>query len=620
MSGFAGLIRLGSGEAATAEDARCIEDMAQAVEFRGPDAQSIWSHPDVHFCFSFLKKGPAPQSSTQPCSLDGRTWLLGDVRLDGREELLRRFEKRGERIEPGISDEELVLHVFQIFGENAIAALDGDFSFILWDTRKKRLAGFRDLTGSKPFFYLATENVFAFSNTLNALRFSPSFDGRLDETFLGDYLAATWCRDLERTVYQQVRRLPPGHTVGFSADGLQIRRVSQFPIEEMLLYRNKEEYVEHYRELLHAAVKERLPEKPSVVFMSGGLDSTTVAAEANRTWAKRFCGGSIRALTIDYQPLFDDHEGAEAQRVANHLGIFIEILNGGGFEPFASWNNLALSMPEPQNEPFFALQVEKHRRAAAEARVALSGDGGDDVLLGQAWPYLRNLLKRARYFKAAGSVLGHVWNKRSLPVLGLGIRSGIQNRIGRQDSRETFPEWILPEFEKRLSLRERFEGLQKRPTSEHPTHPWPYSMLSGPFWPSVLESEDAARSGVPLEARAPLLDRRMVRYLLRLPVMPWCMDKHLVRQAMKGALPPETLKRQKMPLLKDPLLVWVRQKNWNPLLLLDTVNVNLLDEMVDRRKLESALRASNGGAIYQNLTPLTLGLWLKSVEMSRRIQ
>jgi len=620
MSGFAGVIRLGSGETAAAEDARRIEKMAQAIAFRGPDAQGTWSRPDVHFCFSFLKTGPAPQTPTQPCSLDGRTWLLGDVRLDGRDELLRRFKKRGERVEPSISDEELVLHVFQIFGENGIAGLDGDFSFVLWDTGKKKLVGFRDLTGSKPFFYLASESVFAFGNTLDALRFSPGFHGKLDEAFLGEYLIASWCHDLERTVYQQVRRLPPAHMLDFSADGLHVRKVSQFPMEETVKYKQAEDYIEHYRELLHAAVKDRLPEKPSIVFMSGGLDSTTVAAEANRTWAKSFGGGPITALTIGYRQLFDDREGEEAQKVANHLRISIEILNGGEFEPFAAWKNLAGSMPEPLNEPFFAVHAEKHRRAATKARVALSGDGGDDVLLGQAWPYLRNLLKQGRVLLAASRVLGHVWNKRSLPVLGLGIRSAIQKRIGRRASRETFPQWILPEFEKRLNLRERFEELQRQPASEHPTHPWPYSMLSGPFWPSILEGEDAAWSRVALEARAPLLDRRMVRYLLRLPTMPWCMDKHLVRRAMRGMLPPETLKRRKVPLLKDPLLVWMQQRNWSPLPLLGNLNVNSLEEMVDDRKLESALKASNAEAIYENLRPITLGLWLKSVEMSRGIQ
>lgn len=620
MSGYAGLVRLGSGDSTAAEDARRIEQMAKVIAFRGPDAQNIWSHPEVQFCFSFLKTGPAPQSSTQPCSLDGRTWLLGDVRLDGRDELLRRFEKRGERVEPAISDEELVLHVFQIFGESGVAALDGDFSFVLWDAKKKKIAGFRDLTGSKPFFYFVGKEILAFSNTLDALRFSPGFAGTLDETFLGDYLIASWCHDPERTVYRQIRRLPPGHSLEFSAEGLRVRRVSAFPIEETIVYVRGEEYVEHYRELLHQAVKDRLPNKASVVFMSGGLDSTTVAAEANRTWTKRVGGGSVQALTIDYNPLFDDREGKEAEQVAKHLGISFEMLSGADCQPFAAWKDAVFSMPEPQNEPFFALQIEKHRRAAAKARVALSGDGGDDVLLGHAWPYLRDLLRKGRLFKAAGNVIKHILSKHSLPVLGLGIRSGIQNRIGRRSQRELFPDWILPEFEKRLNLRERFAALQKRPTSEHPTHPWPYFMLSGPFWPSILEGEDSAWSGVALEARAPLLDRRMVRYLFRLPVMPWCMDKHLVRQAMRGILPPGTLTRPKAPLARDPLEIWVKQRNWSPLPLLDTVNINSLQAMVDRGKWENTLKVSNSNVNYESLRPLTLAWWLKSVEMKRGIQ
>jgi len=615
MSGFAGLIRLGCGESAIPEDARRIEKMARAIAFRGPDAQNNWSHPDLHFCFSFLKTGPAPQSSEQPCSLDGRIWLLGDVRLDGREELLRRFEERGERIDAAISDEGLVLHLFRIFGEDGIAALDGDFSFVLWDAKKKKVTGFRDLTGTKPFFYSVSKDAFAFSNTLDALRFTPRFDGALDENFLGDYLIASLCWDLERTVYQQIRRLPPGHQVEFSIDGLHVRRVSEFPIEETLEYKNKDDYIEHYRELLHFAVKDRLPEKPTVVFMSGGLDSTTVAAEANRTLTKRFGSGSIEALTIDYRPLFEDPEGEEAHRVANYLGVPLEILSGAEFEPFAAWKNLVPTMPEPQNEPFFALQVEKHRRAAAKTRVTLSGDGGDDVLLGQAWPFLGNLLKRGRLFKPAGAVLNHIWSKKSLPVLGLGILSGIKNRTSGGTSHETFPQWILPEFEKRLNLRERFEVLQRTPTSVHPNHPRAYSMLTGPFWPSLLEGEDAAWSGAALEARAPLLDRRMIRFLLRLPTMPWCMEKHLVRRAMEGALPPETLQRQKAPLLKDPLLVWMQQRNWSPSSLSDNAKVNLLREIVDQRELENTLRAGNEEAIYQNLRPITLGWWLKSVEM-----
>src|SRR5215475_3584651 len=242
MSGYAGLVRLGNGHSAAGDDARHIAQMAKAIAFRGPDLQNLWSLSKIHCCFSFLKTGPAPQSGKQPCSIDGRIWLLGDVRLDGRDEIFRRLEQYGEKLEGTLTDEELILHTFQIFGEEAIAALDGDFSFILWDSQHEKLLGFRDLTGNKPFFYFAGTGLLGFSNTLEALRLSPGFTGDLDEVYLGDYLISSWCQYPERTVYSQIQRLPPGHVLEFSRDGLRVRRAAQFPIEEMLVYKREQNY------------------------------------------------------------------------------------------------------------------------------------------------------------------------------------------------------------------------------------------------------------------------------------------------------------------------------------------------------------------------------------------
>jgi len=591
--------------------------MAKAIAFRGPDAQNYWPHSDVHFCFSYLKTGPAPQRQSQPCSLDGRVWLLGDVRLDGREELFRHFGQRGETVEPSLSDEELVLHVFHALGEAGVAALHGDFSFVLWDSKKKKLSGYRDLTGSKSFFYSASDGVLSFSNTMEALRAAPGFTEGLDESFLGDYLVASWCPDWERTVYKQIRRLPPGHSLEFSAQGLRVRRVAQLPIEELIWYKRDEEYVEHYREVLQLAVKDRLTDGTNLVFMSGGLDSTTVAAEANRARKERAGEGTVSAQTVDYKPLFDDQEGEEAQRVAQHLGIPLEVLHGGECEPFSGWAKPDFPVPEPRHEPFLAFHLDQHRRAAALARVALSGDGGDDVLLGQAWPYLRHLLKKGKLFSAAGAMVGHVWMRRTLPVLGLGIRSRIRKGFGIAKESEQFPEWIKPDFEKRLHLHERFKELQRKPESGHPIHPWAYAMLTGPFWPNVLEGEDAAWSGAALETRAPLLDRRLVRFLLRLPTMPWCMDKQLLRRAMKGELPPATLERPKTPLTHDPLELHVTKKKWTALPLMENERIS---EMVNIQQLKNCLLRGGKEALYENLRPVSLGLWLKSVEMKRGIQ
>jgi asparagine synthase (glutamine-hydrolysing) len=458
----------------------------------------------------------------------------------------------------------------------------------------------------------------SFSNTLDALRSAPGFSRTLDENFLGDYLLVSWCPEPERTVYRDMKRLAPGHLLEFSKDGLAIRRVAQLPMEEPLQYKREDEYIENYRELLQRAVNDRLPNSASVVFMSGGLDSTTVAAVANRISREAANGGAITAQTIDYRPLFEDQEGEEARRVAEYLQIPFELLHGGECEPFSGWDIPRLPIPEPQHEPFQALHVERYRRAAVGARVALSGDGGDDVLSGQAWPYLQFLFRKGKLFSAIGVLASHIWNTQTLPVLGLGIRSRIQNRFGAQKPAEPYPEWIACGFEKRLNLRKRFEELQEKPSSKHPTHPLAYAMLTGPFWPNVLEGEDAAWSGVAMETRAPLLDRRLVRFLLRLPALPWCMDKRLVRLAMRDFLPKATIERPKAPLAQDPLRLQVSQKKWNPLPLGELSAAS--KELVDVSRLENCIRLSTGDLLYSNLRPVSLDRWLKSVEMNRGIQ
>ena len=105
MSGFAGIVCTGG----TTPDPRLIERMAERLAFRGPDATQIWSRAGAGFCFTLLRTGPAPQSSEQPCTLDGRVWLLGDVRLDGREDLRLQLEQTDESITAEVTDEELVL-------------------------------------------------------------------------------------------------------------------------------------------------------------------------------------------------------------------------------------------------------------------------------------------------------------------------------------------------------------------------------------------------------------------------------------------------------------------------------------------------------------------------------
>jgi asparagine synthase (glutamine-hydrolysing) len=614
MSGFAGIVR---GDGAP-PDAKLVERMAEALAFRGPDAKQIWMRPGAGFCFTFLRTGPSPQSASQPHSLDGRVWLLGDVRLDGREELRRGLEQHGEKVSADATNEELVLRAWQQWAEKCFELLVGDFSFALWDAEAKQLWCVRDLMGARPFFYARTAAQLVFSNTLDVVRLAPEVSAGLDPQYIGDFLLQSWCPEAERTVFQDIRRLPAGHALKYSNCEPVVRRYATLPVEEPLFLKRREEYIEAFRGHLERAVRDRLPESPTAIFMSGGLDSTSVAAIASQLQTERGLRYSLRAHTVDYSPLFEDEEGALATKAANHFGIPIEVLAGGSSAPLSGWETGSLSTPEPCAEPFWALHVKHYRQVAQHARVVLSGDGGDDILTGRAWPYLVYLLKRGRPDKVGSAFGAYALRHGRLPPLRAGIRARLRRWMGRTVETQDYPTWLEPKFEQELHLRDRWQELQRPTKTLHPLHPGGYASLTSSYWPGIFETEDAGWTGVPVETRAPLFDQRLLRFLLRIPPVPWCMNKELLREAMRGKLPEEIRVRKKTPLQGDPLKLHASANGWRPSL--EDGACDRLRMFVNCKMLHTTSHPALGLMLWADLRPIALNYWLKSVENSAGIQ
>ena len=616
MSGFAGIVRTDGGR----PDQRLIESMAESMKFRGPDATQIWSRPGAAFCFTLLRTGPSPQASAQPCSLDEEVWLLGDVRLDGSEALRRKLQQLGETPDACATNEELILRAWRLWAEKSLEEFIGDFSFALWDVQSGQLWCARSLLGARPFFYSQASGQLIFSNTLNSVRLSPEVSDDLDLRFIGDFLLQSWCADPDRTAFRDVRRLPAGHLLHYSRGEVHVRRFASLPIEDPLFLKSRREYVEIFRSHLQEAVRDRLPEAAAAVFMSGGLDSTSVAAVAANLLAEKGAlpEDALCAYTVDYNPLFDDHEGKFASLAAHHIGIPIEILSGSSCAPFTGVDDLSLSTPEPWSEPFFALHVEHYRQVATRSRVVLSGDGGDDILTGRAWPYFRQLLKRGRLDTATIVLGSYVIRHGEFPTLRAGLRSRLRRWVGRAQETSNYPPWLDPGFEKELHLRDRWLELQQPARELHPLHPAGYASLSGAFWSNIFEGEDASWTGIPVEARAPLLDLRLIRFLLRVPPMPWCMHKELLREAMRGLLPEEVRTRRKTPLRGDPLLVHIEKNGWEPVL--SDNACESLQMFVNCRMHRATSHPALGSDLWADIRPLALNHWLKSVENSRSIQ
>jgi asparagine synthase (glutamine-hydrolysing) len=622
VSGFAGIVRIEPSRESTEVDHFAIGRMAKAIAFRGPDALQKTHQPSASFAFSLLKTGPAPQSHSQPVTIDGTVWLAGDVRLDRRNDLIDGLAEYGQDVKPGVTDEEIVLMAWELWRKKEVRRIFfeqiyGDFSFVLWESSRQELHCFRDVMGGRPFYYCEKNGAFSFSNTLEALHSAPGFSAELDREYIGDFLLVGWCPRAEHTVYRSVRRLPAGHWLTFSAQGLKLQRFRQLPVEEPLFLKREEEYVETYRDLLEKAVADRLPQGRTAIFLSGGMDSSSLAATVCALRKKAGAQNDLHGITGDLRPLFEDEEGEWAARVAEHLGISFELSHRGDCTPFLGFEDGESCSPEPLSEPYWATYRYLCRRSAVKARVVFVGYGGDNVLNDETWPYFRYLFRRGRLDRALALFASYTLTRRRLPPLRAGLRSRFQRWFGVAKPERKFPPWLAPDFVRKLHLEDRWSELERDPVRIHPVHPLGYGSLTDPYWPLALDREDASYSGVALEMRSPLFDYRLLRFLLRLPALPWCAEKEIMRRAMRGALSEAILRRPKTPVREEVLTLHVQRGNWHPAEVGRLAGTSA--EFVEWR--EFSKHAQLYGSSPWNCVPaIALNLWLNQIEKSARIE
>jgi len=455
--------------------------------------------------------------------------------------------------------------------------------------------------------------VFCYSNTLQILRAVPEISSELDECFVGDFLLDGRNLDLWSTVYRDIKRLPAGHLLKLAGSDTSIRRFRKLPIEEPLQLRRAEEYVELYRELLDTTVRERLPNAATALHLSGGLDSGAICAVASQIAGGRGQKEKVKAFTYGWNPFVEDPEPAFAKVTAQHLGIAHAIVEGQPLQIFEHAGEAHEMPPEPNDDVFFARLRRNVEKIAAHANVVLSGEGGDEVLTGQSWPYLVYLWEGRRWKDIVHDIGAYVWTHRRIPTLGAGIRSKVRGFIKREDPFRAYPPWLNEDFARKRNLRQRWLELKdSRRTSEHPLHSIAYELLHSGICALALETEDAGWQRVNLENRAPMLDVRMLTFLLRLPPVPWCMKKELCRRAMKGALPQSVLSRPKTPFPGDLLEACKGEQEW--IARLPRTAPGRVELFVNWPKWCETLDDSKGSLRDTILRPASLFFWLKAVE------
>jgi len=323
-------------------------------------------------------------------------------------------------------------------------------------------------------------------------------------------------------------------------------------VNDPICYKRADDYSERFKELLQVAVSDRLRTDRVAVFMSGGLDSPTLAAVAARLLRERSADARLQAITSVYDRLIPDAERHYAGLVAEHLKIPIRYDVRDDETSIVDWDRTAVHTPEPvDNPPAFAAGVAFFQKMAADTRVFLYGEGPDNALRYEWRPYLSHLVAKRRVGGLVHALVSDALMHPRVP-----LRSSIRQIAGARAVKkkwlETFPIWLNEEFVARCHCRERWETRQRTSSSPHPVRPLGYDGFKPVRWQPLFEDCDMSGALSHSEIRHPFLDLRLLQYMLALPAMPWCRNKLIIRRSMRTVLPDDVLRRKKTTLSASP--------------------------------------------------------------------
>lgn len=401
------------------EDARANPDrllmMRDTMFHRGPDDAGIeWSDDN---CVGLAQRRLAiidlSPGGHQPMSdASGRLTITYNGEIYNYLELRDDLKARGHQFRTS-SDTEVILQAYLEWGLECVKHLSGMFAFALYDRAQRRLVLARDRAGEKPLFYWHRPRKLVFASELKALMADPSFARNLDLNSLDYYLAYGYVPG-EMCIFKEVRKLLPGHllTYDIETDELRSWRYWQLPEPMTGGTASAEELTSELERLLEDSVRRQLvADVPVGVLLSGGIDSSLVTAMAARTSSK-----PVKTFTISFPGYGAYDESPHAQLVADHFGTEHTQLVA---EPTSVelLPELARQYDEPMADSSMVPTYLVSRLIRKHAKVALGGDGGDELFGGYGHYSWIQKLDRTRWFmpglvrRAAGTAA-----TRYLPV------------------------------------------------------------------------------------------------------------------------------------------------------------------------------------------------------------
>jgi asparagine synthase (glutamine-hydrolysing) len=353
-----------------------LEAMNRQIVHRGPDDSGFYVSENVGLAMRRLSIVDL-QAGRQPVSNeDGTVWLVYNGEIYNHAELRAHLEARGHRYRSR-SDTETIVHLYEEYGRDCVRHLRGMFAFALWDERKRRFFAARDRLGIKPFYYRHTPETFLFGSEIKALLAYPGVRAELNRAALPEYLAFGYLAGVE-TLFAGIHKLAPGHTLELDESGeLRIEQYWDLTVQHADEARSRDYYVETYRGMLEGAVASHLmSDVPLGVFLSGGVDSSAVAALMTK-----ITRAPVETFSVGYEEATSS-ELPYARSVASHLGSVHHEVHLSRQKFFDALPKVIWHEDEPVAWPSSVALYFVAKLARERVTVVLTGEGSDETQAG----------------------------------------------------------------------------------------------------------------------------------------------------------------------------------------------------------------------------------------------
>jgi asparagine synthase (glutamine-hydrolysing) len=549
--------------------------MASVINYRGPDEEGLFIDGSLGF---YHKRLSIIDLSTgrQPMTFNDCT-IVYNGEIYNYIELRDDLKKRGHQFKT-TSDTEVILHMYKEHGDVFINDLNGMFAFIIYDKQRNRLLVAKDHFGIKPLYWYHDEKKIVFGSEIKAILKHPDIVAEPDRKNLYEYLTFQFILG-EETMFRKISKVLPGHYMTFDLGSGKLNRFKYWePDFKIDKYHTEEYFIVKLGEILDLTISQQLrSDVPLGSYLSGGIDSsfvTILSASKYGKQLKSFTGAFDEGP--EYNELIYAREVAKAANSKLYEVIpteqeFIELL------PKLIWH-----LDEPVAGPGVFPQYIVSKLASEHVKVVLGGQGGDEIFGGYARyivAYLEQALKGAifesneegEHIVSLSSILPNLPFLRTYtPMFKDFMRKEVFdsmerryfhliNRMGLSES------FLTKEFLAQYNEDEMFEKFSI--VFNHPdtlsyfnkmTH---FDMVAS--LPGLLQVEDRVSMAVSIESRVPLLDRRIVDLISRMPAgmkFKGAEMKYLLKRIVKDIIPDKILNRKDKMGFPVPLDLWAKNK------------------------------------------------------------